>query len=32
MVPKRPVTASGVPELMGALFADAHGSMARHLP
>jgi len=32
MVPKRPVTASGIPELVGALVADAHGSLARHLP
>ena len=32
MVPKRPVTASGVPELVGALVADASGSVARHLP
>jgi peptidoglycan/xylan/chitin deacetylase (PgdA/CDA1 family) len=32
MVPKRPVTASGIPELVGALVADAHGSVARHLP
>ena len=32
MVPKRPVTASGVPELVGALLADARGSVARHLP
>jgi peptidoglycan/xylan/chitin deacetylase (PgdA/CDA1 family) len=32
MVPKRPVTASGLPELVGALVADARGSVARHLP
>lgn len=32
MVPKRPVTASGIPELVGALVADARGSVARHLP
>jgi peptidoglycan/xylan/chitin deacetylase (PgdA/CDA1 family) len=32
MVPQRPVTASGVPELVGALIADARGSVARHLP
>jgi peptidoglycan/xylan/chitin deacetylase (PgdA/CDA1 family) len=32
MVPKRPVTASGVPELVGALVADVRGSVARHLP
>jgi peptidoglycan/xylan/chitin deacetylase (PgdA/CDA1 family) len=31
MVPKRPVTASGVPELVRALYADAAGSVARHL-
>jgi len=32
MVPKRPVTVSGIPELVGALVADARGSVARHLP
>jgi hypothetical protein len=32
MVPKRPVTASGVPELVDALVADMRGSVARHLP
>jgi peptidoglycan/xylan/chitin deacetylase (PgdA/CDA1 family) len=32
LVPKRPVAASGVPELLGALVADARGSVARHLP
>jgi peptidoglycan/xylan/chitin deacetylase (PgdA/CDA1 family) len=32
MVPKRPVTASGIPELVGALVADARGSVARYLP
>jgi peptidoglycan/xylan/chitin deacetylase (PgdA/CDA1 family) len=32
MVPKRSVTASGIPELVGALVADARGSVARHLP
>jgi peptidoglycan/xylan/chitin deacetylase (PgdA/CDA1 family) len=32
MVPKRTVTPSGIPELVGALFADAHDSVARHLP
>jgi len=31
LVPKRPVTASGIPELVGALFADARGSVERHL-
>jgi len=31
LVPRRSVTASGVPELVGALFADARGSVARHL-
>jgi hypothetical protein len=32
MVPKRPVAASGIPELMGSLFADVRGSLVRHLP
>jgi peptidoglycan/xylan/chitin deacetylase (PgdA/CDA1 family) len=32
MVPKRAVTASGIPELVGALYADARGSVTRHLP
>ena len=32
MVPKRTVTATGIPELVGALVADARGSVARHLP
>ena len=32
MVPKRTVTPSGIPELVGALFADARDSVARHLP
>jgi peptidoglycan/xylan/chitin deacetylase (PgdA/CDA1 family) len=32
IVPKRPVTASGIPELVGALVADARGSVVRHLP
>ena len=32
MVPKRTVTPTGIPELMGALFADARGSVERHLP
>ena len=32
LVPKRPVTASGVPELVGALYADMRGSVVRHLP
>jgi peptidoglycan/xylan/chitin deacetylase (PgdA/CDA1 family) len=32
MVPKRAVTATGIPELVGALVADARGSVARHLP
>ena len=32
MVPKRPVTAERLPELVGALVADARGSVARHLP
>ena len=32
MVPKRPVTPTGIPELVGALVADARGSVARHLP
>jgi peptidoglycan/xylan/chitin deacetylase (PgdA/CDA1 family) len=32
LVPKRPVTASGIPELVGALVADARGSVERHLP
>jgi peptidoglycan/xylan/chitin deacetylase (PgdA/CDA1 family) len=32
MVPKRDVTATGIPELVGALVADARGSVARHLP
>jgi peptidoglycan/xylan/chitin deacetylase (PgdA/CDA1 family) len=32
MVPKRPVTASGLPELMGALFADMRGSLGRYIP
>ena len=32
MVPQRPVTASGLPELVGALYAEARGSVARHLP
>jgi peptidoglycan/xylan/chitin deacetylase (PgdA/CDA1 family) len=32
MVPKRPVVASGLPELVRALYADAAGSVARHLP
>jgi peptidoglycan/xylan/chitin deacetylase (PgdA/CDA1 family) len=32
MVPKRPVTVSGVPELVRALYADAAGSMARYIP
>jgi len=32
MVPKRPVTASGLPELMGSLYADARGGLDRHLP
>jgi peptidoglycan/xylan/chitin deacetylase (PgdA/CDA1 family) len=32
MVPKRPVAASGIPELVGALYAEASGSVARHLP
>ena len=32
MVPKRTVTASGLPELVGALVADARDSVVRHLP
>jgi peptidoglycan/xylan/chitin deacetylase (PgdA/CDA1 family) len=32
MVPKRTVTATGIPELVAALVADARGSVARHLP
>src|SRR3954465_8641011 len=32
MVPKRAVTATGIPELVGALVADARGSVGRHLP
>jgi peptidoglycan/xylan/chitin deacetylase (PgdA/CDA1 family) len=32
LVPKRSVTATGIPELVGDLFADARGSVARHLP
>ena len=32
IVPQRPVAASGLPELVGALFADAAGSVTRHLP
>ena len=32
MVPKLTVTVSGIPELVGALYADARGSLARHLP
>ena len=31
VVPKRPMVASGLPELVGALFADAAGSVTSHL-
>ena len=32
MVPKRAVDGERPPELVGALVADARGSVARHLP
>ena len=32
VVPKRSMVASGLPELVGALFADAAGSVTSHLP
>ena len=32
VVPRRPVTASGLPQLLGAVVADAVGSVGRHLP
>jgi hypothetical protein len=32
VVPRRPATASGLPELVGALVADAASSVGRHLP
>jgi peptidoglycan/xylan/chitin deacetylase (PgdA/CDA1 family) len=32
VVPRRPASASGLPELVGAFLADAAGSVGRHLP
>jgi hypothetical protein len=32
VVPKRPMTASGLPELVGSLVANAVGSVEIHLP
>ena len=32
VVPRRPMAASGLPELVGALVADAAGSVGSHLP
>jgi peptidoglycan/xylan/chitin deacetylase (PgdA/CDA1 family) len=32
LVPRRPITPSGLPELVGALFADAAGAVGRYLP
>ena len=32
LVPRRPIAASGLPELFGALFADAAGALSQHFP
>jgi len=32
LVPQRPITPSGLPELVGALYADAAGAVGRYLP